>query len=353
MSGGVDSSVAAAHLLEQGYDVVGLFMKNWDEDDGTEYCSAVADFEDACEVANTLGIELTHANFAAEYWDQVFDAFLQEYAAGYTPNPDVLCNREIKFKQFADYADGLGADYIATGHYAQLIDGQLHKACDRNKDQTYFLQDVPLARLNRCLFPLGELTKDEVRKQARALGLANHSKKDSTGICFIGERRFADFLATYLPQTPGAILDENGKVLGEHQGAPYYTVGQRKGLGIGGTAGKTESPWYVAGKDLTSNTVTVTQDPAALLSDWLRVSDINWLTKDTKAPDLPQRLAAKVRYRQADQLTDITPAANGGYVLRFEQPQRAVAPGQYACLYDGQVCLGGGRIEACGSGTQH
>ncbi len=346
MSGGVDSSVAAAHLLAAGYEVTGLFMKNWDEDDGTDYCTAIADYEDAQAVAHKLGIPLHSANFAADYWDQVFEEFLAEYAAGYTPNPDVLCNREIKFKQFADYAEQLGADYIATGHYARVHNGKLLKAVDQSKDQSYFLQDVPIERLRRCLFPLGEIAKTEVRKQAHALGLANHAKKDSTGICFIGERRFADFLSNYLPEAPGPIVDEQGRTIGSHRGTAYYTVGQRQGLGIGGRRSGTEAAWYVMTKDHASNTLVATQREAALHSSWLRCERINWLVDQ---PSLPVSVCAKVRYRQPDQAATIHPAADGGYRLVFPDPQRAVAPGQYACLYDGDICLGGGRIAACGN----
>ena len=345
MSGGVDSSVAAARLLAAGYVVEGLFMKNWDEDDGTEYCSAIADFEDAQSVARRLGIKLHSANFAAEYWDQVFEEFLRDYAAGFTPNPDVLCNREIKFKQFVDYADRLGADFIATGHYARLERGNLCKARDHNKDQSYFLQDVPIERLRRCLFPLGELPKPEVREQARQLGLNNHAKKDSTGICFIGERRFADFLANYLPERRGPIVDTCGRTVGEHRGAHYYTIGQRQGLGIGGKAGRGEAPWYVARREQSTNTLVVTQDEHDLHSNWLRVARINWLV-DPPVPTFTA--AAKVRYRQPDQTVEVSAAADGGYLLRFAEPQRAIAPGQYACLYQNDICLGGGRITANG-----
>lgn len=349
MSGGVDSSVAAALLLEQGYAVEGLFMKNWDEDDGTEYCTAVADFEDASRVADQLGIELHSANFAAEYWDGVFEAFLADYAAGYTPNPDVLCNREIKFKQFADYAERLGADYIATGHYARIVDGKLNKAIDDNKDQSYFLQDVPLERLNNCLFPLGEITKPQVRELARKLGLTNHAKKDSTGICFIGERRFADFLSTYLPEKTGDIVDEYGRVLGQHAGTSYYTIGQRKGLGVGGQTTAGDAPWFVVAKRPQDNTLVASQHPEMLHSQWLRVASINWLlpAQQIASMSFPVSLSAKVRYRQADQAVTVSPSADGGFLLRFEDTQRAVAPGQYACLYRQSVCLGGGRITAC------
>ena len=349
MSGGVDSSVAAARLLNEGYDVEGLFMKNWDEDDGTEYCTAIADFADAQRVADTLAIKLHSANFAAEYWDGVFEAFLEEYAAGFTPNPDVLCNREIKFKQFADYAQRLGADYIATGHYARMVNGRLCKALDANKDQSYFLQDVPLERLQGCLFPLGEVTKPEVRQEAKTLGLSNHAKKDSTGICFIGERRFADFLSTYLPERPGQIVDEEGKVLGQHRGTPYYTLGQRKGLGIGGQRKASDAAWFVVAKNNPSNTLVVSQSAEALQSNWLRVDSINWLL-DAKALgelSFPLRAHAKVRYRQPDQDVVISRSADGGFMLCFDKPQRAIAPGQYACVYQGDLCLGGGRIAAC------
>ena len=350
MSGGVDSSVAAARLLNEGYAVEGLFMKNWDEDDGTEYCTAIEDFADAQRVADSLGIKLHSANFAAEYWDGVFEAFLAEYAAGFTPNPDVLCNREIKFKQFADYAERLGADFIATGHYARMVDGRLHKAMDLNKDQSYFLQDVPLERLKGCLFPLGEITKPEVREQAKSLGFKNHAKKDSTGICFIGERRFADFLSNYLPERPGQIVDEEGKVLGQHRGTPYYTLGQRKGLGIGGQSSGNDAAWFVAAKNTASNTLVISQNPEALQSRWLRVKSINWLLPQEHQlaqTDFPRRLSAKVRYRQADQSVRLSASADGGYLLTFDEPQRAIAPGQYACLYEGDQCLGGGRITAC------
>ena len=351
MSGGVDSSVAAALLLEQGFAVEGLFMKNWDEDDGTEYCTAIADFKDASRVADQLGIRLHSANFAAEYWDGVFEAFLADYAAGYTPNPDILCNREIKFKQFADYAERLGADYIATGHYARMVDGKLNKAIDTNKDQSYFLQDVPLDRLNNCLFPLGEITKPQVRKLAKNLGLSNHAKKDSTGICFIGERRFADFLSTYLPEKPGEIVDEYGRVLGHHKGTSYYTVGQRKGLGVGGRAAAGDAPWFVVAKLPENNTLVASQRPEMLHCNWLRVASINWLmpAQQFTSMSFPLRLTAKVRYRQTDQAVTVTPSADGGYLLRFEDTQRAVAPGQYACLYNQSQCLGGGRISACES----
>ncbi len=348
MSGGVDSSVAALLLLEAGYSVSGLFMKNWDEDDGSEYCTALEDLADARCVCEKLGIELHTANFAAEYWDNVFENFLAEYSAGRTPNPDVLCNREIKFKQFADYATALGADYIATGHYVRSVydnDGeyQLLKGCDDEKDQSYFLQDVPAAALRRCLFPLGELTKPEVRSIAAAAGFENHRKKDSTGICFIGERRFSDFLSDYLPARPGRIRDTEGITIGEHTGLAYYTIGQRQGLGIGGIRGRPEVPWYVAGKDLHTNELIVTQDESALLHDWLITDSVNWLKKPE---GFPARLNAKIRYRQPDQPCTITTRADGRLTVRFATPQRAITAGQYVCFYQDEQCLGGGVIQA-------
>jgi tRNA-specific 2-thiouridylase len=346
MSGGVDSSVAALLLLRAGYSVSGLFMKNWDEDDGTEYCTAKTELADAQAVCDKLKIELHTANFAAEYWDNVFEHFLAEYAAGRTPNPDVLCNREIKFKQFARYASALGAELIATGHYVRgETDSQgrfrLLKGCDANKDQSYFLQDVPVQALARCLFPLGSLEKSEVRRIAAEAGFDNHRKKDSTGICFIGERRFSDFLSTYLPLRPGTIRDSEGVSVGKHHGLAYYTIGQRQGLGIGGMRGRAETPWYVVDKDLDNNVLVVTQNSAHLERDWLIVESINWL----EAPDcLPVKLNAKIRYRQADQACELSTRADGRLRVHFEQPQRAVTPGQYVCFYDGPQCLGGGVI---------
>ncbi|MBH81111.1 MAG: tRNA 2-thiouridine(34) synthase MnmA [Gammaproteobacteria bacterium] len=349
MSGGVDSSVAALLLRDQGYAVSGLFMKNWDEDDGTEYCTAKEDLADAQRVADTLGIELHTANFAAEYWDNVFEYFLHEYAAGRTPNPDVLCNREIKFKQFLDYATLLGGEYIATGHYVRGGGAkkafQLRKGTDTNKDQSYFLQAVPAEALARCLFPLGKLQKPEVRRIAEQAGLHNHRRKDSTGICFIGERRFDDFLARYLPRDPGPMRDLEGVYVGEHQGLAYYTIGQRHGLGIGGTRRRREAPWYVADKQMASNTLVVTQDEARLSSRWLAASHLNWIEP---LPQLPMNCTAKVRYRQADQDCTVSRRADGTYLVRFEEPQRAVTPGQYVALYSAQVCLGGGLIEVAG-----
>lgn len=347
LSGGVDSAVAALLLQQQGYQVSGLFMKNWDEDDGTDYCTAITDLADAQQVADQLGIELHTANFAAEYWDNVFAEFLHEYQRGRTPNPDILCNREIKFKQFVDYAETLGADFIATGHYARMNrQGELCKAADTNKDQTYFLQAVPQAQLAKCLFPLGELEKAQVRKVAEAAGFANHGKKDSTGICFIGERRFEDFLARYLPAEPGPMVNEEGLSLGEHRGLQFYTLGQRQGLGIGGRSQQREAPWFVLAKDLAEQRLVVTQNANLLSSHWLAASGLNWLSGH--APAANTRLHAKVRYRQPDQACRIYARADGLLGVDFEQPQRAVTPGQYVCFYADQQCLGGGVIERTG-----
>lgn len=349
MSGGVDSSVAALLLLEQGHDVEGLFMKNWDEDDGTEYCTAQADYDDALEVAHRLGIKLHSANFAAEYWDGVFEQFLAEYRAGRTPNPDVLCNREIKFNVFIDYARTLGADAIATGHYARGRRVgerfELHKAADTDKDQTYFLNAVPLEQLSQCLFPLGDLTKPEVRTLARQAGLHVHQRKDSTGICFIGERRFRDFLSRYVSALPGAIVGTDGRRHGQHSGLAYFTIGQRQGIGIGGKSGRPEAAWYVVAKDPGTNTLTVSQDPTDLLSDWLTTPAINWLAPE---PQLPYSCAARIRYRQSDQACTLYRRADGGYWIACAKPQRAVTPGQFVCLYSGTQCLGGGVIDRHG-----
>ena len=344
MSGGVDSAVSALLLLEQGFEVAGLFMKNWDEDDGTEYCTAEADYADAAEVCARLGIRLHTANFAAEYWDNVFEEFLADYRAGRTPNPDVLCNREIKFKLFADYAGMLGFDTIATGHYARRsppgLPFRLFKGVDADKDQSYFLQAVPATALAQCLFPVGDLVKGQVRARARSAGFKVHDKKDSTGICFIGERRFADFLARYVHGEPGPIAAPDGTVLGEHRGLAFYTLGQRQGLGIGGLAGRDEKPWYVAAKDRAANTLVVTQDEADLAKGSLIAAELNWLSGPREG-----RCAAKVRYRQADQACTLRLDGERATVV-FGQPQRAITPGQHVAFYDGDECLGGGRIEA-------
>ncbi|HEY0963440.1 MAG TPA: tRNA 2-thiouridine(34) synthase MnmA [Pseudomonadales bacterium] len=348
MSGGVDSSVAALLLLEQGYRVEGLFMKNWDEDDGTEYCTAKADLADAQAVCTKLGIRLHTANFAAEYWDNVFEHFLHEYRAGRTPNPDILCNREIKFKAFLDYATQLGADLIATGHYARRADaaGSVHllKGLDPNKDQSYFLCAVNEAQLARSLFPVGELEKKEVRALAAKYGFVTHDKKDSTGICFIGERRFRDFLQSYLPARPGNIETPEGRVLGTHDGLMYHTLGQRGGLRIGGVKGGDDAPWYVAGKKVESNTLVVVQgnEHPLLYSNALGMSHIDWI--NAVHPPLPLECMAKTRYRQADQRC-VVHEADGEYRVDFAEAQRAVTPGQQAVFYLGDRCLGGGVIE--------
>ncbi|WP_027853701.1 tRNA 2-thiouridine(34) synthase MnmA [Marinobacterium litorale] len=349
MSGGVDSSVSALLLQQQGYQVEGLFMKNWEEDDGTEYCTAKEDLADAQAVCDRLGIKLHTANFAAEYWDNVFEHFLEEYRAGRTPNPDILCNREIKFKAFLEYAQMLGADLIATGHYVRRGEREgrtrLLKGLDPNKDQSYFLHQVGEAELAMTLFPVGELEKPAVRALAEEHDLITHNKKDSTGICFIGERRFSDFLKQYLPAQPGTIETPDGDVIGEHQGLMYYTIGQRQGLGIGGLANYPEEPWFVADKDLERNVLIAVQgtDHPLLFSDSLTCSEIFWISGEQ--PKLPLRCKAKVRYRQADQSCTLVPDHNG-YRVEFDQPQRAVTPGQSVVFYQDDVCLGGGVIEA-------
>ncbi len=348
MSGGVDSSVSALLLIQQGYRVEGLFMKNWDEDDGTEYCTAKTDLADAQAVCDTLGIHLHTANFAAEYWDNVFEHFLAEYKAGRTPNPDILCNREIKFKVFLEYARLLGADYIATGHYAQTRqrDGvtQLCKGLDANKDQSYFLHAVGEDEFAQTLFPIGRLEKPYVRELAEKHNLITHSKKDSTGICFIGERRFKDFLEQYLPAQPGLIENDRGEVMGEHLGLMYHTIGQRQGLGIGGVAGAGEEPWYVAGKDLQRNVLLVVQgaNHPLLFSHGLEASQIHWINK--MEPPAEMRCTAKTRYRQPDQWCTVTQVGDK-LKIHFDEPQRAVTPGQSVVFYNGNICLGGAVIE--------
>ncbi|KJJ98013.1 tRNA 2-thiouridylase [Pseudomonas sp. 21] len=349
MSGGVDSSVSALLLKEQGYQVEGLFMKNWEEDDGTEYCTAMTDLADAQAVCDRIGIKLHTANFAAEYWDNVFEHFLEEYKAGRTPNPDILCNREIKFKAFLDYAVALGADLIATGHYVRRrdIDGrsELLKGLDPNKDQSYFLHAVGGEQIGKTLFPVGELEKPEVRAIAEKYGLATAKKKDSTGICFIGERRFSDFLKQYLPAQPGNIETTDGQVIGKHVGLMYHTIGQRQGLGIGGLKNTDESPWYVLEKDLVRNVLVVGQgnDHPWLFSRALHASYIYWVNPIDL--DQPKALRAKVRYRQSDQDCVLERTENG-YRAVFDEPQRAVTPGQSVVFYDGEICLGGGVIES-------
>lgn len=356
MSGGVDSSVSALLLQQQGYQVEGLFMKNWDEDDGTEYCTAMDDLKDAQAVADKLGMKLHTANFASEYWDNVFEHFLEEYKAGRTPNPDILCNREIKFKAFLDYTKVLGADYIATGHYVRRKDvetmqggeaaqqAQLLRGLDGNKDQSYFLHAVAGSEIAQTLFPVGELEKPEVRRIAEQHDLITHNKKDSTGICFIGERRFKDFLQQYLPAQPGEIETPEGDVIGKHQGLMYHTLGQRQGLGIGGLNGYSDNPWYVAQKDLTRNVLVAAQgkNHPILFSHSLTTHQIYWVNDE---PVLPMTCTAKVRYRQSDQACTVTKNEQGQYQVAFKEPQRAVTPGQSVVFYSDEVCLGGGVIE--------
>ena len=356
LSGGVDSAVTAHLLKSQGHEVIGIFMKNWEDDDDSEYCSSNIDFVDAASVADVLGIEIEHVNFAADYKDRVFAEFLREYQAGRTPNPDVLCNAEIKFKAFLDHAMRLGAEQIATGHYARVRFNEatqrheLLKGLDPAKDQSYFLHRLNQQQLAKTLFPVGELRKTEVRRIADEIGLPNAKKKDSTGICFIGERPFREFLNRYISKEPGPIRDERGRVLGEHQGLSFYTLGQRQGLGIGGVkergaarGGSDHSPWFVARKDMASNTLWVVQghDHPWLLSNVLEADDASWVAGEAPAGGA---YAAKSRYRQADAACDLADGANGAFRLAFPQAQWAVTPGQSAVLYDGEVCLGGGVI---------
>ena len=362
LSGGVDSALSAWLLKSHGYDVVGLFMKNWEDDDDDEYCSTRQDFLDAASVADVIGIDLEAVNFAADYKDRVFAEFLREYSAGRTPNPDVLCNAEIKFKAFLDHALRMGADWIATGHYARVDRAgvaagggggpagrvRLLRGLDASKDQSYFLHRLTQAQLARAMFPLGGLHKREVRALAAEIGLPNAAKKDSTGICFIGERPFREFLSRYLPSRPGEIVDESGRVIGEHLGLAFYTLGQRKGLGIGGVAGGLEEPWFVATKDLVRNRLTVVQghDHPLLLAPALVAGDASWVGE----PPQPGKVyGAKTRYRQADAAARVAVLADGpgaGFRVSFEAPQWAVTPGQSAVLYDGDECLGGGIILA-------
>ncbi len=354
MSGGVDSSVSAWLLKEQGYEVIGLFMKNWEDDDDSEYCSTRQDWIDAVSVADVVDVDIEAVNFAAEYKDRVFAEFLREYQAGRTPNPDVLCNAEIKFKAFLDHAMKLGADYIATGHYARVreVNGefQLLKALDASKDQSYFLHRLSQAQLSKTLFPLGEIQKTEVRKIAEQLKLPNAAKKDSTGICFIGERPFREFLNRYLSYQPGAMKTPEGEIVGEHVGLSFYTLGQRKGIGIGGIkshqkADGSSDAWYVAQKDVARNTLYVVQghDHPWLLSAALEAGQNSWIAGH--AP-LQHSLSAKTRYRQADIACTVDTSAADSFSLAFEVPQWAVTPGQSAVLYDGDICLGGGIISS-------
>jgi tRNA-specific 2-thiouridylase len=353
MSGGVDSSVAAYLLLQQGYQVEGLFMKNWEEDDDTEYCSAAEDLADAQAVADKLDIELHTINFAAEYWDNVFEYFLDEYKAGRTPNPDIMCNKEIKFKAFLEFAaEDLGADYIATGHYVRRTEGELEntniqllRGLDSNKDQSYFLYTLSNKHLAKTLFPVGELEKPAVRKIAEDQGFVTHDKKDSTGICFIGERKFKDFLGRFLPAQPGIIETAEGQEIGEHQGLMYHTLGQRKGLLIGGKKEFGEEPWYVVSKDIERNVLIVGQgsDHPRLYSRGLIAKQLHWV--DRGRPDDEFRCAVKTRYRQQDIPCTVKVIDDDHVEVMFDEPQKAVTPGQSAVFYQQECCLGGGIIQ--------
>ena len=350
MSGGVDSSVSAFILQQQGYQVEGLFMKNWEEDDDTDYCTAAADLADAQAVCDKLGIKLHKINFAAEYWDNVFEHFLNEYKAGRTPNPDILCNKEIKFKAFLEYAaEDLGANYIATGHYVRRRgaddNAQLLRGLDVNKDQSYFLYTLSTKQVGQSLFPVGDIEKPIVRAIAEDLGLVTAKKKDSTGICFIGERKFKDFLARYLPAQPGNIRTVDGDIIGRHDGLMYHTLGQRKGLGIGGVKGASEDAWYVVEKDLVNNELIVAQghDHSALLSTGLIAQQLHWV--DRQPIREPLRCTVKTRYRQTDVPCTIEPIDDESIKVIFDEPQIAVTPGQSAVFYLDEVCLGGGIIE--------
>jgi len=348
MSGGVDSSVAALLLIQQGYDVEGLFMKNWEEDDDEDYCAAAVDLADAQSVCDALGIKLHTVNFSSEYWDRVFQHFLDEYSAGRTPNPDILCNKEIKFHAFLDHARTLGADKIATGHYARTaeLNGKtlLLRGLDSDKDQSYFLHALDQSQLCHAMFPIGEFRKPEIRQLAKDNRLATHDKKDSTGICFIGERRFNTFLEKYLPARPGNIITSEGTIIGAHNGLMYYTLGQRKGIGIGGQKSADEAPWYVVEKRLDTNELVIAQghDHPALHFNTLTTGPVNWTLNESPAK---RKLTAKIRYRQSDQPCEIIDLTDNCSVVMFETSQRAITPGQSIVFYDRDICLGGGIIE--------
>ena len=349
MSGGVDSSVTALLLKQQGFDVIGLFMKNWEEDDNDEFCSSREDLIDAVSVADVIGVPIEAVNFSTEYKDRVFSYFLREYEAGRTPNPDILCNSEIKFKAFLEHAISLGADAIATGHYAQVreMDGryQLLKAKDDSKDQSYFLHRLNQAQLSKSLFPLGQMLKSQVRELARSHGLANHAKRDSTGICFIGERPFREFLSRYLPTRAGEMCTPEGQIVGQHIGLSFYTIGQRQGLGIGGSKDSSGEPWFVADKDVANNRLIVVQghEHPALLRQQLAATDVHWISG--QAPDTSENYAAKTRYRQADNPCRFELVNSTRARFHFTASQWAVTPGQSVVVYDGEICLGGGVIE--------
>ncbi|WP_281557409.1 tRNA 2-thiouridine(34) synthase MnmA [Thalassomonas sp. RHCl1] len=350
MSGGVDSSVSAYLLKEQGYQVEGLFMKNWEEDDNDEYCAAAEDLRDAQAVCDKLGIKLHTINFATEYWDNVFEYFLAEYKAGRTPNPDIMCNKEIKFKAFLEFAcEDLGADYIATGHYVsrEFRDNKwtMIRGKDNNKDQSYFLYTLSHEQVGRTLFPVGNIEKPEVRALAEKADLITHDKKDSTGICFIGERKFKDFLAKFLPAQPGDIETPEGEVIGQHDGLMYHTLGQRKGLRIGGLANAGEAPWYVVEKDLKRNVLIVGQgsNHPRLFSKGLIANQLHWVSR--QVPEHTLSCTVKTRYRQQDVPCTIKPLSDGNFEVMFEQEQSSVTPGQSVVFYQDEVCLGGGIID--------
>ena len=359
LSGGVDSSVAAIKLLEEGYEVIGVFMRNWDSatnndflgnpDFNSDVCPQEKDYQDAVKVAEKLGIEIKRVDFIEEYWNYVFKYFLDEYAAGRTPNPDLMCNKEIKFKAFLDYANNLNADYIAMGHYARIIHdpvkgSYLLRGLDNNKDQTYFLALLSQKQINKALFPIGDMQKKEVRELAIKYDLATATKKDSTGICFIGERRFHQFLQNYLPAKPGKMVRLNGEVIGNHDGLMYYTIGQRKGLGIGGIQGYSTDPWFVVGKNLEENLLYVEQgiDNDYLYSDFCIVKDLNWINE---VPVVGKEYQAKFRYREKDNSVVITLLEDNLMHVKFNHSVRAVTPGQACVIYDGEICMGGGIIN--------
>jgi tRNA-specific 2-thiouridylase len=360
MSGGVDSSVAALLLIEQGFAVEGLFMKNWEEDDDEDYCAATEDLKDASDVSEVLGIKLHTINFSGEYWDRVFQHFLDEYSAGRTPNPDVLCNKEIKFRAFLEHAQTLGAEKIATGHYARIRvadnKAQLLRGLDNNKDQSYFLHALNQHQLSHALFPIGEYDKPHIRELAKDNNLVTHDKKDSTGICFIGERRFSTFLEKYLPAKPGDIVSVDGtatdntrnKVIGTHNGLMYYTLGQRKGLGIGGLKDSDEEPWYVVEKDLINNVLKVAQghNHPAMFHNTLICSQLNWIAGTEPEQVETLSFTAKIRYRQSDQNCTLEKLNNGQFKVSFHDAQRAITPGQSVVFYQDDICLGGGVIES-------
>jgi tRNA-specific 2-thiouridylase len=350
MSGGVDSSVSAFLLKEQGYQVEGLFMKNWEEDDNDEYCAAAEDLKDAQAVADKLDMVLHTINFSAEDWDNVFEYFLEEYKAGRTPNPDIMCNKEIKFKAFLEFAaEELQADYIATGHYVQRSNAtgnwQMLRGLDGNKDQSYFLYTLGEKHVAQTLFPIGHLEKPRVREIALEQDLVTHNKKDSTGICFIGERKFKDFLAQYLPAQPGEIETAEGQTIGQHEGLMYHTLGQRKGLLIGGMKEFGEEPWYVVDKDVERNVLIVGQgaNHPRLYSKGLIANQLHWV--DRKGPETELKCTVKTRYRQEDIPCTVTPQEDGSIEVIFDAPQKAVTPGQSAVFYQNEICLGGGIIE--------